>query len=277
MSAGWVLVAAVLWGALGVLGKAAQAEGVAPLEIAFWRALGGGALFALHAVVTRARWPRGRDLGGTIAFGLVGVSVFYGSYQLAVRAGGASLAAVLLYTAPAFVAVLAWWRFGERPGAREWLAVAATIGGVALVSASGGGTIDAGVAAVAWGLTAGATYALYYIWGKHAFARSTPAALYAVAMPVGALGLAPFVQLGAQTPRAWLLLATIAVASTYLAYLAYAAGLRRLPATRASVIASIEPLVAAGLAAAWFDERLGPVAWIGAALVVGAALALARR
>ncbi|MBZ0118917.1 MAG: DMT family transporter [Sandaracinaceae bacterium] len=117
MSAGWVLVAAVLWGALGVLGKAAQAEGVAPLEIAFWRALGGGALFALHAVVTRARWPRGRDLGGTIAFGLVGVSVFYGSYQLAVRAGGASLAAVLLYTAPAFVAVLAWWRFGE-PGGR---------------------------------------------------------------------------------------------------------------------------------------------------------------
>ncbi len=275
--AAWVVAAAALWGALGVLGKAAQAEGMAPLEIAFWRALGGGALFVAHAVVVRARWPRGRDLAGTAGFGLVGVSVFYGAYQLAVRDGGASLAAVLLYTAPAFVAVLAWWRLGERLGRREAIAVAATIGGVALVSFAGGGTAHAGPAALGWGLLAGATYALYYIWGKGAFARFEPAAVYAVALPVGALGLAPFIELGARTPRAWALLAAMAVASTYLAYLAYAAGLRRLTATRASVIASIEPLVATGLAAVVFDERLGPVAWLGAALVVGAALTLARR
>ena len=38
--------------------------------------------------------------------GIAGVSIFYGSYQLAVKAGGASLASVLLYTAPAFVALL---------------------------------------------------------------------------------------------------------------------------------------------------------------------------
>jgi drug/metabolite transporter (DMT)-like permease len=234
-------------------------------------------LFAAHAIVSGAKWPKGRELGETVLFGLVGVSVFYGSYQLAVREGGASLAAVLLYTAPAFVAVMAWWRFGERPGAREWLAVIATVSGVALVSMSGGGTIDAGAAAIGWGLTAGGTYALYYVWGKHAFERYAPAALYAVAMPVGAIGLLPFVSFGARTQRAWLLLATMAVASTYLAYLAYAAGLKRLPATRASVIASIEPLVATGLAAVWFDERLGSVAWIGAAMVVGAALALSRR
>jgi drug/metabolite transporter (DMT)-like permease len=277
VTAGWVLVAAVLWGALGVLGKAAQAEGVAPLEIAFWRALGGGLLFTMHALVVRASWPRGRARSGTIAFGVVGVSVFYGSYQLAVRAGGASLAAVLLYTAPAFVAVMAWWRFGERPGAREWIAVATTIAGVALVSLSGGGSVEAGARAIGWGLVAGATYALYYIWGKYVFASHTPAALYAVAMPVGALGLLPFVSFGARTQWAWLLLATIAVASTYLAYLAYAEGLKRLPATKASVIASVEPLVAAGLAALWFGVRLGSMAWIGAGLVVGAALALSRR
>jgi drug/metabolite transporter, DME family len=272
---GWIVVAAVLWGALGVLGKAAQAEGVGPLEVAFWRAVGGGVLFAMHAGVTRASWPKGRDVAATALFGVAGVSVFYGSYQLAVRAGGASLAAVLLYTAPAFVALMAWWRFGERPGAREWLAIGATITGVALVSS--GSSIHAGVAGIAWGLTAGATYALYYIFGKYAFAKYAPAAVYAIAMPVGAIGLLPFVSFGAQTQKAWLLLGAIAVASTYLAYLAYARGLERLPATRASVIASIEPLVAAGLAAVWFDERLAPLAWVGGALVVCAALALSRR
>ncbi len=274
MSGAWVLVAAVLWGALGVLGRAAQAEGVAPLEVAFWRALGGGGLFAMHALIAGAAWPRGRVLAGTVAFGFVGVSVFYGSYQLAVRAGGASLAAVLLYTAPAFVALLAWWRFGERPGLREVIAVVLTVGGVALVSLAGGGSVDAGAAAIGWGLLAGATYAIYYIWGKSTFTRFAPAALYAIAMPVGALGLLPFVSFGPHTQGAWALLAAMAVASTYLAYLAYAAGLRHLPATRASVIASIEPLVATALAAAFFDERLGPLAWIGAALVISAAVAL---
>jgi DME family drug/metabolite transporter len=277
---GWIVVAAVLWGTLGVLGKAAQAEGVDPLEVAFWRAVGGGALFAMHAGVMRATWPRGRDLVGTALFGVAGVSVFYGSYQLAVRAGGASLAAVLLYTAPAFVAVMAWWRFGERPGAREWIAIAATIGGVGLVSFGGGGGVHGDASAIGWGLVAGATYALYYIFGKYAFATYTPAAVYAIAMPVGAIGLLPFVSFesfGAQTQKAWLLLGVMAVASTYLAYLAYARGLERMPATRASVIASIEPLVATGLAAVWFDERLAPLAWVGAALVVCAALSLSRR
>jgi drug/metabolite transporter (DMT)-like permease len=272
---GWIVVAAILWGALGVLGQAAQADGVGALEVALWRAVGGGALFAMHAGATRATWPRGRDLAATVLFGVAGVSVFYGSYQLAVRAGGASLAAVLLYTAPAFVALMAWWRFGERPGAKETIAIVATITGVALVSSGNG--MHAGVPGIAWGLVAGATYALYYIFGKHAFARYPAAAVYAIAMPVGAIGLVPFVSFGRQTQGAWLLLTVIAVASTYLAYLAYARGLERLPATRASVIASIEPLVATGLAAVWFDERLAPRSWAGAVLVVCAALSLSRR
>lgn len=275
--AAWVVAAALLWGALGVLGKAAQAEGVAPLEIAFWRALGGGALFAAHALATGARLPRGRALASTAGFGLVGVSVFYGAYQLAVRAGGASLAAVLLYTAPAFVAVLAWWRLGEAMGRREVLGVIATIGGVALVSLGSGDGAHLGAAAIGWGLLAGATYALYYIWGKRAFAQHAPVALYAVAMPVGALGLVPFIELGPRTATAWALLAAMAIASTYLAYLAYATGLRQLPATRASVIASIEPIVAAALAAAIFDERLAPLSWAGAAVVVATAVVLSTR
>ena len=78
-----VLGAAVLWGLLGIFGKQAQAEGASPLEVGFWRAAIGTVLFGAHAALTRARLPRGRDLAVTAAFGLVGVSVFYGSYQFA--------------------------------------------------------------------------------------------------------------------------------------------------------------------------------------------------
>ncbi|ABF45597.1 protein of unknown function DUF6, transmembrane [Deinococcus geothermalis DSM 11300] len=269
-----ILLAAVLWGLLGILGKNAQAAGVGPLEVAFWRAVLGGGLFALHTAVTRAPLPRGRDLLVTAAFGLVGVSVFYGAYQLAVRAGGASLASVLLYTAPAFVALLGWGLLRERLGVREGLAVAGTLMGIALISLGGGQGVNVTAAALTWGLLAGFTYSLYYLYGKAYFTRYPPTALYAVALPVGALGLLPFVAFSAKTPAAWGSLAGIAVLSTYFAYLAYSAGLRHLPATRASVIASLEPVVAAGLAALLFGERLSTTALLGAALVIGAALLL---
>lgn len=133
-----ILVAAVLWGLLGILGKNAQGAGVSPLEVAFWRAALAGGLYALHALVTRAPLPRGRDLLVTAAFGVLGVSVFYGSYQLAVRAGGASLASVLLYTAPAFVALFGWAVLRERLGVREMTAVVGTLAGIALISLGAG-------------------------------------------------------------------------------------------------------------------------------------------
>lgn len=275
-AAGYIVVAATLWGLLGIFGKQAQSLGVSALEVAFWRALLGGALFAGHAAVVRARVPRGRDLAVTVAFGLVGGSLFYGSYQLAVRAGGASLASVLLYTAPAFVAVLGALVLRERVGRTEAAAVLATIAGIAVIGLGGGQGITVGPAAIGWGLTAGFSYALYYLYGARYFPRYPPAVLFAVALPVGAVGLAPFVRFSAPSAAAWGYLAAIAILSTYLAYLAYARGLLGLPATRASVIAALEPVVAAGFAAAIFGERLSALALVGAALVIAAATWLSR-
>ncbi|GAA5437161.1 EamA family transporter [Deinococcus aquaticus] len=269
-----ILTAAVLWGLLGILGKQAQAAGIAPLEVAFWRAALAGGLYALHTAVIRAPLPRGRDLLVTAAFGVAGVSVFYGSYQLAVRAGGASLASVLLYTAPAFVALIGWAAWRERLGRREALAIGGTLGGIGLISLGGGQGVTVSPAALGLGLTAGFTYSLYYIYGRAFFDRYAPPALLAVALPVGAVCLLPFVTFSAKTAPAWGSLIALSFFSTYLAYLAYSAGLRRLNATRASVIASLEPVVAAALAAALFGERPAPLALLGAALVIGAALLL---
>ena len=270
----WVLLAAFLWGLLGIFGKLAQQEGVSPLEIAFWRALLGGGCFALSAGVRGSRLPRGRDLLLTGLFGLGGVSVFYGSYQLAVQSGGASLASVLLYTAPAFVALSGWLFWKERLGAREFGAVGLTLLGVALISLGGGAGVRVSALSLGWGLTAGLTYSLYYLYGRVFFERYDPQALYAVALPVGALGLLPFVEFASKTSAAWLNLGTIALLCTFAAYSAYSLGLRRLNPTRASVIASLEPVVASLLAALIFTERLGVLALCGAALVIGAALLL---
>jgi drug/metabolite transporter, DME family len=53
-------------------------------------------------------------------------------------------------------------------------------------------------------------------------------------------------------------------------------GMRTTVATVASLVTLIEPLTAAGLAWLLFGERLGPLALVGAALLLGAVLMLTR-
>lgn len=268
----FIALAAVLWGLLGPVARLAFAEGVAPLEVAFWRAALASVLFAVHAAVARPRPVARRDLPGVAAFGAIGIALFFASYQLAVEAGGAALAAVLLYTAPAWVALLGVALLRARPTAATLAAVALTMAGVAGIALGGGGSVRVSAAAVGWGLAAGLSYASYYVLGRAYFARYSTAAVLAVALPLGALGLWPLAEFAPKSAVAWAALGWIGLVSTYGAFLAYARGVRELEATRASVVATLEPVVAAVVAYAWWGERFGAVGYAGAALVLAAVL-----
>lgn len=268
--AGLVVTAALLWAAIGLFATPLLERGLSPADIAFWRAALGGACFALHASV-RGGWPRRRGAWPLLAaFGVVGVGVFYTALPAAIEAGGVSLAFLLLYTAPGWVALLAPLVLAERVGRRTVVLVGATIAGVALVALGGGAGVQVSAPALAWGLVAGLTYASWYLVSQRA--GTGPVATGAVAVPVGALVLVP----AATWPddaTTWLLLLGLGVASTYLAATAYWAGLARLPATRASVVATVEPVAALAIAWALYDERLGGLAVVGALLVLAAAVA----
>jgi len=272
---GFILVAAVCWGLLGPVARWALAAGVGPLEVAFWRAVIGGGCFIGHAVWLRAR--RGavgmarHHLPVMLVFGLIGVSLFYSAYQFAIDAGGAALASVLLYTAPAWVAVIGVTALGERLTVFKAVAVLLTLLGVAGIAFSGAHRVQLTWGAIGWGLAASLSYALYYPFGKRYFDDYAPATIFAYALPVGALGLAPIVTLAAKDAVAWSALAFIGVVSTYGAYLAYGAGLRRLEASRASIVATLEPVVAAVAAHGWWGERFGAWGYLGAVLVLAAA------
>ena len=274
----WIVLAAVLWGTLGPTARLPLRDGVEPLELGFWRALLGGTLFAAHALARRrVRIARG-DLPVVGAFALLGVALFYVSYFRAVRAGGAALAAILLYTAPAWVALASVLWLGERVTRRTLTALALTLGGVALValgSGAGGEGVRLGLPALAWGLTAGLAYAAYYLFGKRWLAHHDMSTVLAWALPLGALALLPTVRFAPKTGATWLALAFIAVVPTYLAYLAYGLGLRRLDATRAATAATLEPVVAAALAYGVWGEALRPLGYAGAALVLAGVLVTA--
>lgn len=273
----YLLLAAFLWGLIGPVSRLAFQEGLTPLAVAFFRAGIAWVFFGLHALLLRQVRVERRDALPLLLFGLVGVSLFYGSYQLAVVYGGAALASVLLYTAPAWVALLSLVVLKEPLDRTGLLAVALTLLGVGLMGLGGGSGVRVLSLALFFGLLSGFTYALYYIFGKLYLPRYATPTLFLYALPVGALGLLPWVELAPLSPRAMEALLFLGVFSTYGAYLAYYAGLRRLPATRASVVATLEPVVANLFAFLLFREVLSLWAYLGAGLVLLAVVLTVRR
>jgi DME family drug/metabolite transporter len=277
-----IIAAALLWATIGPAARFALRAGVQPLEISFWRAAIGGLLFALHAAMRgRLRIAR-RDLPAVGGFALLGVTIFYWSYFRAVQLGGAALAAILLYTAPAWVALAAALWLGERLTIRKSLAVVLTLTGIALVALGSGsnGLGDASrsatrAAALAWGLLAGLAYAAYYLFGKRYFARYEASTLFAYALPLGALMLLPAVAFAPKSVADWLVLLFLGVVPTYGAYLLYSIGLARVEATRAATVATLEPVAAAALAYAVWGEALHGLGYVGAALVLAGVVVVA--
>lgn len=205
-------------------------------------------------------------------FALVGVTLLYTSFIFAIETGGISLAFLLLYSVPAFVAILAWPLLGERLTRLKVVLVSLVLIGISLIARNDGTGVTATFTSVAWGLYSGLSYASCYIFGKWILDRYSPITVYAFVLPLGAVGLLPLVDFSPKPTKAWLLPISLAVVSTYLPYLLYLTGLKRVEASRAVLVATVEPVVAAVLALTFFGERLGPMGLAGGGLILVAAV-----
>ncbi len=141
--------------------------------------------------------------------------------------------------------------------------------GIILFTHNDGTGITATFTSVAWGLCSGLSYASCYIFGKWILDRYSPITVYAFVLPLGAVGLLPLVDFSPKPTKAWLLLIALAIVSTYLPYLLW---LKRVEASRAVLVATVEPVVAAILALTFFGERLGPMGLAGGGLILVAAV-----
>ncbi|WP_461211240.1 DMT family transporter [Desulfocurvus sp. DL9XJH121] len=265
-----ILLAAVLWGSLGPVARYAFSQGVTPLEVAFWRCTIPFVPFCVQALRRGPLRVEPGDRAAMLGFAMVCVVAFYSVYQLAIHSGGAALASVLMYTAPAWVALLAWAILGEAMTPAKLGAVAMTLAGVAGVSGIFESGAPVSTSSLILGLLSGLTYAAYYIFGKRLQPRYSTPLLFMYSLPLGALVLFPFVEFHPKTAGAWAAIAAVALFSTWGAYIAYFAGLRQVEATRASVVATVEPLVAAVMAFAWWGERFTPMGYAGSLLILGA-------
>lgn len=240
-------------------------------------------LFLLLTQGLRSLQIARRDLLFLVPLGLVGVGAFYLLYFFTVRESTVGTAAILLYSSPAFVVVLAWIFLKEPLGFSRILALGLTFGGIFLVV--GGydpSTLEVSPLVLVTGLLSGLTYGLYSIFGKPVAGRLQPAVILSYALGIGAVllvlaALPTLYTITGLSLGSYALLLILAVVHTALAFGLYTAGLRRLDAGQAAIVASVEPVVAGAAGAALLGEDLTAPKLAGAALVLaGAALAQVR-
>lgn len=268
----YIIIAATLWAMIGPVSRFVLADGVSPGEVGFFRAFFAWFFFAGQAIYIKRTRVDAKDLPLLALFGILGITVFYFANFMAVNEGGAAFASVLLYTAPAWVAVLSPLFFDDRMTLKKALAVLLTISGVAAICFLGkngaSGSITFSTLAVVSGVVSGLSYSMYYLFGKYFSGKYDAATLFMYIFPIGAAGLFPFISFSQKTPTAWAGLIFLALFSTFIANTFYYKGLTRLEPTRAVLTATIEPVVAAVFAWLIWNELFTIYGILGALLVI---------
>jgi drug/metabolite transporter (DMT)-like permease len=290
---GYVMVAtaATLFAVNGSVSKVVLGSGLSSLELAQIRNTFAALLFLaflLAVAPSRLRVGR-RELLFLVAFGLVGIALVQWLYFVAIENLPVGVALLIEFTAPLFVALFARFVYREHVRRRIWVAVGLCITGLALVV-----ELWSGVAFSTLGVTAafGGALALtaYLLMAererRHRDAASLSfygflfaALLWAIVQPLwkfpwGVLDNRVSLQgnLAEHSAPVWLLVSFIIVVGTFITFSLLTGALRHISATRASIVATLEPVVATVIAWAWLGESFGPTQLIGGAVVIAGIL-----
>lgn len=281
-----VAAAACTWGTLGFFAKILYADGVSFEALVAFRAVVGWVAVFLFVLATggvrNLRVP-GRDLAFLVPLGLIGIGAFYLLYFYTVRESTIGTAAILLYSSPAFVVILARLFLGERLGLPKIAALVLTFCGISLVAgAYDPANLEVSPTVLLTGLLSGLTYGLYSIFGRPVAGRLGPAVILSYALFFGAVLLLAFAiptldTLMGLSFGSYAILLMLAVVHTTLAFALYTFGLGRLGAGRSAIVATVEPVVAGAMGILLLGEEATALKVAGGLLViVGAVLAQAR-
>jgi DME family drug/metabolite transporter len=281
-----VVAAASIWATLGLFAKILYAQGVSFESLVAVRASVGWVavmIFVLATGKAKSLSVSGGDLMLLVPQGLVGIGLFYLLYFFTVGESSVGTSAILLYSSPAFVVVLARLFLNEALNPAKVLALIVTAGGIFLVAgAYDPSNLEVTPTVLLTGLLSGLTYGLYSIFGRPVTGHLRPSIILSYVLFFGSLLLLvaarPTLDTLVGLPmRSYALLFVLAVVHTTLGFALYTFGLGRLGAGRAAIVATVEPVVAVVLGTALLGESLTVPRVVGALLVIsGAALAQVR-
>ena len=208
----------------------------------------------------RPRFNRWIFLG---ALAICGTNTFF---TLANKLTTAANTIVLQFTAPIFVIVLSliFWR--RRPGRMDLIACAVVVLGVLCFfvdSLEAGGMVGNVLA-----LVSGLSYAGVFLLNDLPDSDPISSVFWGDVMSA-VIGLPFLLQEREFTPTAITSLVILGAFQVGLAYILLTIGLRTTPAVTASLVSGIEPVLNPILVAVFYQETVGPLALVGAAIVVG--------
>ncbi len=279
------VVAAVLWATLGILGKFLYGYGADPLTVVTIRATVAFVTLALALAVVDRRllYLSRRDIPFFALYGLIGVTFNYAAYFYALRWTTVATAVILLYTYPALVTLLSALFLGERMSRAKGLALVLTFGGCFLVAQGyDPGALRLNLHGVLFGLGAGASAAVYSLFGKKALQRYNSWTVACYAFGFGAFFLILLVILHSDQPfaalrypwPAWAAILALAWFPTLLAYALFTASMKYIEASKASIMATLEPVVASALAYLFLGEGMAWPQLLGGGLVLAGIVGL---
>ena len=280
-----VLIAGVSWGLIGVFTKAIDALGFTEMQMLFVKGVLATAVLFLITFFkdkSQLKLKNWKDIRYFIGTGICSFAFFSWAYMKAVNLTSLGVAAVLLYTAPTFVMLFSIVLFGEKMTKTKGIVLLMTFIGCIFVT----GLLEGGASftwqGIAIGLAAGVGYALYSIFGTYAIRAgygSLTISLYTflLATIVMSFLVEPVAVVSQITEMGqWPLAISFALLTTVVPYLTYTKGLSGLPASKASVTATIEPVVAAILGIVVFHESVTMLKLTGIVLVLSSVVVMSR-
>ena len=281
----FVLIAGVLWGTTGIYVRWFSKLGLSSLQITVFKMFIAATVLILWCLIfdREALKINKKDIWVFFCSGLISMDFFTVCYFSTIQNADLSIAATLLYAAPIVVLLLSVILFKEKFTAKKAIACVLAFLGCFLVSGLIGSGRGIPGKALLTGILSAIGYALYSIFGEIAIRKGykslTITTYTFMIAAVGSLILlrpAQIADAAAKTtvPMFILMLVAISINVSLLPYIFYTNGLLRIAPSRASIIASIEPVTATVVGALIFKEYPDVYGIFGIIFVLGAIVLL---
>lgn len=277
MAALFVILAACMWGTLGVTVKVLSAFGFSPIQMVVARLSVSAIILGIFLLFTDRKklFIKIKDTKWFLATGIFSMLFFNTSYSVTVSLTSLSIAAVLLYTSPVFVTLFSIPIFKEKLNRKKAAAMVLSVIGCALVS----GVVSNSASHLSGkglflGICAAIGYAFYGILARilvkkyHALTILFYTFLFAGMGGVFVGDVKGILLKVADRPISLLVIIMVALFCSVLPYILYTNALKYMEASKVSIIASIEPVVATILGIFLYHEVMTLFSVIGIACVL---------
>ncbi len=195
----------------------------------------------------------------------------------------ASTIALILGATPAFAALIGLVLGLERLSRRFWIAAAISFAGVGLVAVGSGGDVSGDRLGILLGLATAATWAAYSVAVGPLMQRYSASRISVVALGAAWVGIL-LVGLPQTTDQelslgweVWALLLFATLGPLVLTTVMWFRVIHRIGASRATLVANLQPFLAALFALVLLSESISALQIVGGALIAGGILTARRR